>query len=473
MTTMRAFLAVCVFAAACSPFSNNDSFSCTSDPDCNAQPGGMCSLGNLCAYPSTVCPGGYAYGDNAGGMSGMCAPPVGIQGDGGVEVSDAFVAPPDAPPTTACVGSPNTMQICVGLPQMDRDLENETLLSKGDNNTASNCDFLVTIPDTTNVCKGPACTQTGAPALCVIQGQNITLNNDQLRDSSGSRPLVFVATDSITINGTIDATTKRGKTGAPGAASGGCTNATAQVETSGAGGGGGVSFGTLGGNGGSGSHRGGGTAQAAATGTPPGVRSGCRGGGGGNGMFQVFQFTGGGDGGFSGGAVYFLAKNTITINGTIDVSGMGGGAGSLSSGGGGGGPGGLVGLDAATITLTGTIIANGGAGGGAGGPGQYQQQGKNGGQVLVSYTSGNNGKDGGQAQAKGGQGGSPNGEGDASGGDGGDGTDSQNQTGGSGDSASGQPCGGGGGGGGQGAVWIVGTHTLDPTKIIGKVINQP
>src|SRR5580765_4043460 len=100
---MRPSIFMCVLISACSPFSGGETFHCQDQSECSA--GGMCAIGDLCAYPNTACPDpGYAYGDSAGALSGTCVPAVGIAIDanpGGPDpTADAFVVPPDAPPTS-------------------------------------------------------------------------------------------------------------------------------------------------------------------------------------------------------------------------------------------------------------------------------------------------------------------------------------------------------------------------------------
>jgi hypothetical protein len=63
-----------------------------------------------------------------------------------------------------------------------------------------------------------------------------------------------------------------------------------------------------------------------------------------------------------GGAVYLAARNRITIDGVINVSGAGATPGSLLSGGSGGGSGGMIVLFAPQILGNGIVVANGGGG---------------------------------------------------------------------------------------------------------------
>jgi hypothetical protein len=95
------------------------------------------------------------------------------------------------------------------------------------------------------------------------------------------------------------------------------------------------------------------------------LRGGCPGGKGGIGTGTTRTL-----GGPGGGAIYLVARGTLTINGAIDASGAGGNGGSSTkAGGGGGGSGGMIVIHAGTIALgaNGAVAANGGGGGGGGG----------------------------------------------------------------------------------------------------------
>jgi hypothetical protein len=222
--------------------------------------------------------------------------------------------------------------------------------------------------------------QSGGPELCVIAGTTVTVSGTFV--AIGTRPLVLVATDAVNVPGTLDVSSKLvGSRKGAGAGTGTCTTPGAGANDAGGGGGGaGGSFGTAGGKGGTGdlntsdlptgAGTGGlaGTAQAA----PTMLRGGCSGARGGEGDVAGGAHPGGvaGDG---GGAVYLIAGKTITIDGGVFASGAGGGANSASAGseqgGGGGGAGGMIGLDAPTVKVSGRVAANGGGGGGGGGLG--------------------------------------------------------------------------------------------------------
>jgi hypothetical protein len=204
--------------------------------------------------------------------------------------------------------------------------------------------------------------QTPGQDVCMITSMVIKVNGALA--VIGMKPLVLIATDTITVGGagTIEVSSKVGMRGA-GANAAACDPAVAAATVGTLGGGGaGGTFGGAGGSGGTG-----GTVTAAGgmapqAKTPTFVRGGCSGAQGG----------GLGDGGGPGdgaGAIYLIAVNKIQLDGTLLANGAGAGPGGAGSGGGGGaGSGGLIGLMAPAITLGGSggIFANGGGGGGGG-----------------------------------------------------------------------------------------------------------
>ncbi len=327
----------------------------------------------------------------------------------------------DNPPGSYCVGA--GLDICLPAPPTG-DL------------TLPTTNPLVT--DMNNQCTNVVM-QTGGPALCVIAGHSITVNADMT--ATGMRPLVLIATDTITLNNTIDvSSTVGGATGA-GMNSSLCSAATAgSNDNNGAGGGGGGAFGTTGGDGGDGDNPNGKGGKGGKVSSPGPVRGGCQGGNGGDGDMMHK----GGAGGNGGGAIVLIAANQIAIGASIYASGAGGVRGtgnnvnfnSACGGGGGGGSGGLIALDAPTITVGGVLAANGGGGGGGGGDNGTGTSGSDGttGTSFAMAASGGNG--GGSTAFSGGNGGSGAGGTNAA-------------TGGASSAA-----GGGGGGGGQGVVWV-------------------
>ncbi|HUS33281.1 MAG TPA: hypothetical protein VMZ53_32485 [Kofleriaceae bacterium] len=220
---------------------------------------------------------------------------------------------------------------------------------------------------TTNDCSMLQMQSGTSTELCIIAARNITLGG--FLPTSGTRPLVLLATDTFTLLDTggisVDSRRVAGRNG-PGANESSCPGAPAgTASTTGSSGGAGGSFGGRGGNGGKGTGSAqGATATAAITGLAV-VRGGCRGGLGGGPVPS----------GASGGAIYIIAGKRVEIAGAIDASGEGGGGGDIAlamglggDGGGGGGSGGLIGIDAPMIHIASSakLIANGGGGGGGG-----------------------------------------------------------------------------------------------------------
>jgi hypothetical protein len=195
----------------------------------------------------------------------------------------------------------------------------------------------------------------------------------------GTRPLVLVAEDAITIEMRLDGSSHdSGPVLGPGASSMMCGNNKTPGMTQGGPGG------SFSGTGGPGP---GGITAAGTLPKPTSLRGGCRGTDGGNSGGNA-----GGAGGDSGGAIYLIAGTSITVTstGSIDVSGAGGHGGKKGGGGGGGGgSGGLIVLDSPAITNAGNIFASG-AGGGEGGD---DQDGANGGEASdpAQFAGGGNG----------------------------------------------------------------------------------
>ena len=212
------------------------------------------------------------------------------------------------------------------------------------------------------------------PAACIIVGDIVTVSSTSV---TGARPLVLVAQTRITVTGLLDAASHR-SSGAVGAGAGSPGDCRPFASSPGAGppggGGAGGSFAFPGGNGGTGDsvNQPGGQAASAIVGSPARLRGGCAGQPGGGGSAN--------DGGVGGGAVYLVSAGTISVTGTIDVSGAGGKGRNAEHGGGGGGSGGMIVLHAASIaTMQGTLlIADGGGGGGGSSAHDTSQQTANG-----------------------------------------------------------------------------------------------
>jgi hypothetical protein len=273
--------------------------------------------------------------------------------DGGLDLGDAVPGSPDA---QLCFGS-GLVKVCLSsAPNRALSYPAGTLL---DTTGSANCTQTMA--------------QVGGPELCIIAGTTVTIG-DTLT-VIGSRALVLVATDSLTVSGALDVSSTGGGRRGAGANQGNCANPSVGADdTGGAGGGGGAGLGTVGGTGGTGDLNDNGPPAGQGRGGVAGaagealtvLRGGCRGGDGGAGDMQ--HRSPGGDG---GGAVYLIAGNAIHISGDVFTSGAGGGAtaGALGAeqGGGGGGAGGMIGLDAPSLEILGRVVANGGAGGGGGG----------------------------------------------------------------------------------------------------------
>lgn len=204
----------------------------------------------------------------------------------------------------------------------------------------------------------------GQPPACFVVGKNIRVPTLAVE---GTRPLVLLATDTITIAGLLDVASHSpppGKTG-PGANDTACNPGSGPGnDPLAAGGGAGATFVTAGGNGGKGNNAMsvGGTAAMPSTTAPRHLRGGCRGQYGGAGGGGV----NGGISGEGGGAVYVGAANVIDVRtGAINASGGGGYSGNARGGGGGGGSGGMIVLFAPSIMTSSAtrIVANGGGGG--------------------------------------------------------------------------------------------------------------
>jgi hypothetical protein len=210
-------------------------------------------------------------------------------------------------------------------------------------------------------------TTRGQPESCFVVGTTVNIAG---LDVTGTRPLVIVATDSITVSGLLDVASHVGAGTAPkagpGSPFGGCVLPLANptISNSGGGGGAGGSFMSRGAACGAGNNQQmgntGGIAGNPLTQNPVALRAGCAGQAGGSGAAA------GGVGGAGGGAVYLVAGNTVTITdtGIINASGAGAAPAGNHGGGGGGGAGGMIVLAATSISAAnGKLLANGGGGG--------------------------------------------------------------------------------------------------------------
>jgi hypothetical protein len=295
--------------------------------------------------------------------------------------------------------------------------------------------------DTSTLCSTDAAfVDPSQPDACFIVGTTITMTT-ATTNVRGDRPLVLVATDSVTIDQKLDVASHRGQNMGPGGNWSGCGSPGSGADHStGGGGGAGGSFITKGGDGGAGDNGNASAGTAAnSLGMPAFLHGGCPGSHGGNGSQNAAGIANG------GGAIYIVAANAITVSGLVNASGSGAVGGGHASGGGGGGSGGMIVLSAPQIDATGAMLANGG--GGAGG-GDNNSNGMNGSDEMIGMPL---------VPPPGGNG--PGGAGGAGSTNGTAGT-------GAGDGPSNE--GGGGGGGGAGFIGINvavtgGTYTPSPT----------
>lgn len=400
------------------------SFSCANNNQCGA--GGLCEPDAFCSFPDSSCSTGRRYGDLSGARSNECV------GVGEQPAVDAAVEP-DAAALDASPDAPSNVQVCFSaslLPNLNVCFE----AAPTEPRTISAGTSLDT--DAPNAC---ARVLTGGTGLCVIVATTISV--EATLRATGTRSLVLIARDSITItsSGAIDVASPRSLNPAFGAGGdpGTCTTGMLPTRANGTNGGGaGGSFVGLGGRGGNaGGVPGGLGGFPAAVVTPiTELRGGCPG--------QDGQ--GALDKGHGGGAVLLLAGSTITVTGKINASGgAGGGGASGNAGGGGGGSGGMIVLNAPTVTGTGLILANGGGGGEGSG--------------ALGTESGNPGADPTSTTA------APGGSlGMNAGGDGGNGSAGTMPAGAAGGNVVNASAigGGGGGGGGAGTIRVPVGHTL-------------
>ncbi|HWO26999.1 MAG TPA: hypothetical protein VNO30_50060 [Kofleriaceae bacterium] len=313
-----------------------------------------------------------------------------------------------------------------------------------------------TVIDTT------ALTVDGAPnAFFLRQGEVAVLFTNAFSVQNpvkliGALPLIVVARDQVSIFARIDLSAT-GTTAGPGAL--GPNPGTGQPGTSFlpagdrmSSGGGGGSYGTMGGPGGTSS----------ATMIPAGA-SGMRYGmtpadplvGGSSGGLGGFSTGVVGAGGAGGGAIQISSAVSITVlsSGSIKAGGGGGANGGTGFfGGGGGGSGGEILLEAPMLHITGGLFAGGGGGGGGGCGG--------------GSTPGTSGQDGtgGPTVARGGTGGIPQGS------NGGDGAAAVSGALVDAKPGNGNNSKGGGGGGGAGRIWLR-YRMATPPDLTGSAIS--
>lgn len=222
--------------------------------------------------------------------------------------------------------------------------------------------FAITQPGSLDTSNDSRCAPERADR-CWIAAASIQI--DQRLDVVGNRPLVLWTTGTISIGslGVLDVASHSMGTAkiGPGSNAGSCgvTAGSSLASTPGVGGGGsGGGFRSGGGVGGDGRNGVATSPGAAGLRQPLAFRGGCDGGVGGLSTR---------DAGRGGGAVYLMARGTISIAGAIDASGSGGQGGSSGSdlsGASGGGSGGLIGIEGDMVaTPSARLSALGGSGG--------------------------------------------------------------------------------------------------------------
>jgi hypothetical protein len=308
-------------------------------------------LASACFHPVYDRPACGRHGECPDGLScNLAAQVCGIAVIADAAVPDAPVVAPDAPPdaSSVCYGTV-PFQICLAAAPT----------------TALTIDVATSLDTGAGTSSGAvlrcAMTVSGATGYCVVAATAITINAKLI--ATGTRPLVLLASDSITNTAAIDVSSHRlpvesiGAGADPSVCAAGTLPTTANGNSGGGAGGSFLGLGGKGGSGGSASGGAGGT-PAAAVGSVSVIRGGCPG--------QSGAGVTPGARGHGGGAVFLIAGHKIQIAATITAAGEGGDGGAPSAGGGGGGgAGGMIGFDAPTITVTGSslILANGGAGG--------------------------------------------------------------------------------------------------------------
>ena len=218
---------------------------------------------------------------------------------------------------------------------------------------------LASCGDGANVLAFKLATQSDGSQVAVYVARSMTILAGQNLSVVGSRPFVFIALDTITIRGTLNANGKSdvGTAGGPPA------QQTSFTQGRGLGGGG-AGTPTTGGGGGSFCGTGGVGGAESGTPTPATVSYGNA---------SIIPLVGGSSGGagsgFSGsggGAIQLVAGKSINVEaaGVVHVGGGGGSFGGISGQeANGAGSGGAILLESIAVTVDGTLAANGGGGG--------------------------------------------------------------------------------------------------------------
>jgi hypothetical protein len=263
---------------------------------------------------------------------------------------------------------------------------------------------------------------SGGPELAVLHVRSFTIESGATVQVLGSRPLVIIADGAIVVAGNIDAGARRNQPGPGGSASASGAGAGGNGTHAGFwsdGGGGGGGFGTVGARGGTATCTAPDDCGQIAQGGTPGSNVGndelteLVGGSGGGQPGAFATGCGGEPPGAGGGAIqlYTIGSLQIPATGAINVGGGGGGRGFACDanwgGASGGGSGGAIYLQAATISVEGTLAANGGGGGGGAGDMNNARNGANGTIGATPALGGNGGGFYGSAGGAGATGDSP------------------------------------------------------------------
>jgi hypothetical protein len=212
------------------------------------------------------------------------------------------------------------------------------------------------------VCNGGVVSQAGGPQICVLRYNKITVNGSYT--VRGSRALALVADELVHVGGTIDVSAD-GAISGPGGGTTLSGDAAASVV-----GGGGAGFQVAGAPGGGASTGGGGAGGTSIDPALSGVLIG------GPRPPMPTNVTHPVPGGGGGALVLIACRGTVSVSGTIDANGGGGGGGRDTNlggtqayfGGAGGGAGGYIAMQGYEVRVSNTlgngIYATGGAGGG-------------------------------------------------------------------------------------------------------------
>jgi len=227
----------------------------------------------------------------------------------------------------------------------------------------------MTLEGTIDTTSDPLCIdmpQTTGSHLCAIVGSNIMVRDLRV---IGNRPLALVALVSVDIVGPLDASSHVTSSGGPHATDVVCTGGSPGGLGPPGGGGAGGSFHGTGGAGGAGGNgaMAGSTTDTVLPSALAEIRAGCAGTAGGSGSA----------GGLGGGALAIVAgqRITISVGGSIDVSGAAAAGPPIKGGGGGGGAGGMVVFDAPVLTVGGPVLAFGASGASGGSVGSAGEPG--------------------------------------------------------------------------------------------------